>query len=164
MTNEIPGSNRVMMTGFQQLLWRKCFQEKHWRAEDIAAQLNIGRSTMYRYIDGEAYFPPDLIGPLVVATGDIEFLTYLLQGTGYTLAPLPEPNVEVERVEAETLEVAREAGNVAALVREALKDRQIDHREVEQICQAVRNLQREAQDVASACEGPLAAYPLRAVK
>lgn len=166
MVAEIYKGNRDMMvfSGFQQLLYRKFLQERRWRVDEIAQQLNVGRSTMYAWIDGERQFPVDLVGMLATITGDTDFLDFVLIGTGYTLAPLPEPTVDVRRVEAETLDVAREVGNVVASVQGALKDGRVDRREAEQIRQAVRTLQREAEEVASACNGTNAGQALKVVK
>ena len=153
MGAEIYSGDRVMMqhSGFQQLLYRKFFQDRIARVDDVAHQLNVGRSTMYAWIDGERQFPVDLVGLLTRITGDSDFLDFILQGTGYTLAPLPEVDVEeVGRLEAETLDVAREAGNVVAAVQDALRDERIDRMEAQQIRAAVRTLQREAEEVSHA--------------
>ena len=143
----------VQFSGFQQLLFRKFLYERHWRVDEIAQKLNVGRSTMYRWIDGEAHFPVDLVGMLTIVTGDRDFIDFVLQGTGYTLAPLPTPEVEVGRVEAETLDVAREAGKFVGVVQQTLRDGHIDRKDIESICSAGRDLQREVEEVRVAAEG-----------
>jgi hypothetical protein len=119
---------------------------------------------MYAWIDGERQFPVDLVGLLSTVTSDMDFIDFVLVGTGYTLAPLPEPTVDVGRVEAETLDVAREVGNVVAAVQTALKDGRVDRADVERIRAAVRTLQREAEDITAACNGTVSGQSLKAVK
>ncbi len=154
----------MVFSGFQQLLYRLFLLERRWRVDEVAAQLNVGRSTMYAWIDGERHFPVDLIGPLVTITGEIAFLDFILKGTGYTLAPLPEASVDVGRIEAEMLDVAREVGNMVATVQEALKDGRIDGREAEQIRQAGRKVQQQVEDVHVVSAGTNPEPQLRAVK
>lgn len=144
----------MKFTGFQRLLHRKFLIERRWRVEEIAPQLGVGRSTLYAWIDGVMTCPVDILPSLFLLTRDTEFLQFCLQGTGYTLAPLPGAGVQVEDVQAETLDVMDAVGQLASVVRQAAADGTLDRKEREAIREAIRHIQREAEEVLAATTSP----------
>ena len=154
--------------GFQQLLYRKFLLERRWRVEEIAHQLNVGRSTMYAWIDGERTFPVDLVGLLSRVTGDHEFVEFVVRDTGFTLAPLPGAGMDIRHLESEALDVAKQAGRVVEAVQDAIVDGRVDTRDCASIRHAVDSLHREGQEVLIAAESatkePPPSVALRAVK
>lgn len=143
----------MKFTGFQQLLYRKFLIERRWRVDEIAQLLGVDRSTMYQWVDGVRTCPYDIVPHLYLVTQDIDFLTFGLQGTGYTLAKLPGVEAEVGRVESETLDVARVVGTLVEVVQRVTKDGQVDHRDRQEIEAAARDVQRETEEVVVAAQG-----------
>lgn len=135
----------MKFTAFQMLLHRKFFIERRWRVEDVAGQLGVDRSTLYAWIDGQRTCPVDIVPHLFLVTGDIEFLAFCVQGTGYTVAPLPAPEDAAQCLKSEALGVSASAGHFAGLVNEVLKDGHVDRTEVAAAELALDQIERDAE-------------------
>ncbi len=153
----------MKFTGFQQLLYRKFLIERRWRVDEIAQALGVDRSTMYQWVDGVRTCPYDIIPHLFLVTRDLDFLTFGLQGTGYTVAPLPTAEVDAGRLETETLDVARAAGQFVAVVQDRMQDGRVDRQDAEAIGQACRDLQREAEEARAVANGMATRQGLKVV-
>ena len=137
--------------GFSSLLYLKFVHMKQYKVEPIATALGISPSTLYNYIEGEAYFPPDLIGPLYNATNDPDSLNFILNDTDQMLTPRHAKKAEGEKSpEAESLDIAVACGKLIDEVRKAIADdNHISKREAEKILKACNKLPKEVEDVSN---------------
>lgn len=119
--------------GFQTLLYRHLEMSGKYSVKAVAGALGIPTSTLYKYVEGELTFPADLIGPLYRATGEREFIDYLLAETDLTATPRPVAPGESKAIELETLDVSAFAGQLAGEVAKAVADRKISQREAAEI-------------------------------
>lgn len=139
---------------FQRVLYRTFILEKRWRVDDVAVTLGVSRSTLYAWIEGERTFPVDQVPTLFIATQHMEFLQFCLEGTGYSLAPLPDAGQEVGRVQEEALDVVAAVGDLAQTVRMASADGVLSQAERQRIFALVRKVQQEAEELLAAAARP----------
>jgi hypothetical protein len=114
---------------FQLLLYRKFEYEHRYDAKTVADQMGISRSSMYAYIDGTTYFPPDLVPLLYRVTDDTDFLDFFLRGTGFTRAPVLTATPSAADLRSQVLDVTATTGELAAQTNGFLADDVLDHKE-----------------------------------
>jgi len=85
---------------FQSLLYVNFHIKKKYRVDAVAEKMGLHHDTLYKYANGTNVFPVDQLAPLTIATGDTEYLEYILDMCGYTLLPKIK-----NRKAAETLEL-----------------------------------------------------------
>lgn len=133
--------------GFQNLLYFNLIYQKRARVEDIARSLGLSASTLYGYIEGKSTFPPDLIAPLYAATGDISYLTFILNDTDMRLIPRERADGKKSILE-EVLDVAASHGDIVRKIQEALdNDGEIDERERRRIFRVITANFKELEDL-----------------
>lgn len=98
--------------GFRNLLYHKFIYLKLYRVDEVAEQMSVPPWTFYKYLQGQMSFPVDLVGRLYRATGDIEFLNFILNDTDQMLTPR-ESTVIQKDLASETLEAVAAAGRLA---------------------------------------------------
>jgi len=81
--NRIMGAN----SGLQCLLYTNFVIKGKYPVDSVAEKMGIHRDTLYKWIEGVNLFPADRLAPLVVATGDPEYLEYILDKCGYAVLP-----------------------------------------------------------------------------
>lgn len=133
--------------GFRTLLYYKIIYLKQYRVEDIAEQMGMDSPvTLYKYISGQYSFPVDLVGKLYRATGDIEFLNFILNDTDQMLTPRKGSPIQKD-LTSETLEAMAAAGRLAEEVQEAKEDDQLSEIERKRITNRIDQAQKELEDV-----------------
>jgi len=146
---------RLKHVEFQFLLYSKFIsplgdEPKH-DADHAAREIGISRSTLYNYIEGECYCPPDLISRIYNATGDVDFLNFIVNPTDKRLVDKESVRAEKGLVE-EVLDVAGTAGGLVNMVREALADGRLSALEQHQILRGIEGVHKELEDL-KACIG-----------
>lgn len=137
---------------FSNFLYNKFYYatNKH-TVEDIRKKMGIARTTFYNWIEGEAQFPPELIGNLYNATHDIEFINFFLDTTDLMAIKRQETREQKTIIE-EALDVASHSGQVVSLVQKALKDNKIDNKEKREIKNAINQALSELEELKAALE------------
>jgi hypothetical protein len=98
--------------GFRSLLYHKFIYLKLYRVDEVADRMGLAPDTFYKYMQGQYSFPVDLVGKLYRATGDIEFLNFILNDTDQMLTPRAGTPIQKDLV-SETLDVNAIAGRIA---------------------------------------------------
>ena len=81
----------------------------------VAAELDIGESTLGEFVRLERNFPPDLIVPLVKATGDLDYIRFFTRPLGLGIHRVPEGKAaEAPELLLDRLAAAMEAFGVLA--------------------------------------------------
>jgi len=74
-------------SGTQCLLYTNFVIKAKYPVDSVAEKMGVHRDTLYKWIEGKNLFPADRLAPLVIATGDLEYLEYILDKCGYVLLP-----------------------------------------------------------------------------
>lgn len=123
--------------GFASLLYVVLILDKRHDVRQVAAALDVSPSTLYSYCHGQRVFPPDLIAPLYLVTGERRFLSFFLDEAGVAFHELPEcPEGEgVDRAVLQEAIVAQEEclDLLKATLRSLADDGRIDRRELVEI-------------------------------
>lgn len=131
--------------GFRNLLYHNFIYLKLYRVEDVAEKMGISPVTFYKYISGQMSFPVDLVGKLYNATGDIEFLNFILNGTDQMLTPRHGSPIQKD-LTSETLEAFAAAGKLAEEIN-ASKGNGISEIERKRINNRIDQAEKELEDV-----------------
>mgnify|MGYP001569358787 CR=1 FL=1 len=138
--------------GFQNLLYQKFISPGQHDAKKTAHALNVSMTTFYNYCEGNAYFPPDLLGRLYTVTGDPDFLNFILNDTDMLLAPRKIGAPEKSLIE-ETLDVASATGKVVSKIEESLKDGRLNDIKRRKIVHAIDASEKELEDLRKKVNG-----------
>lgn len=120
----------IKHTGFQSLLYYVFIFEKKHRVDETADKMGISPQTLYDYIEGRRYFPPDLISRLYNATKDYRFLEFFLKPCGLVAVEKAKAEPAVRDVLLQIVACAKEHGDVMAEVKKALEDGVITKQEL----------------------------------
>ena len=137
---------KIQHTGFQSLLYEKFVIDKVHDGKKVAPAMGIAPSTLYGYIEGKQYMPPDLIARLYKATGDVDFLNFIIDKTDQSLRPR-ETHAGKEDLKDDTLDVASAAGAAVAEIQKALADDNVSEVEKQRITKRLNVLMKEIEDV-----------------
>ena len=133
--------------GFPALLYYHLIHSGKHRIEEVARKVGVSASALYKHAEGEINFPPDLIPNLYNATGEKDFVDFLVKGTDQMLTPRPGAKSDGRSLELETLDVTSEVGELAAHIRKAIEDGRVSEIEIRQIERTLNALQREVEEV-----------------
>lgn len=132
---------------FQSVLYWKFIHKREHDARKVAQEIGVSTSALYKWIEGECTFPPDLIARLYSATGDLDFLNFVLADTDLMLTPRPGAKHSSRTLEGEALDVSVAVGEMHARVVEAEKDGVLSELEKRRIERGVNKAQQELEDV-----------------
>ncbi len=132
--------------GFQNLLYRKFISPREHDAKKVAAAIGESLSTLYNYVEGISYCPVDLVARLYKATGDKDFLNFVLDDTDQKLAPR-EPSKDKKTLEGELLDVAAANGNLMQAAHKALKDGGMSKSEGRDLLRKIGHERKELDDL-----------------
>lgn len=132
--------------GFRNLLYHKFIYLKLYRVDEVAERMGVSPVTLYKYIGGQYSFPVDLIGKLYTATGDAEFLNFILAGTDQMLTPRKGTKVQKD-LASETLEAMAAVGRLAEDVQSSKGDGILSEIEKKRLINRIDHAQKELEDV-----------------
>lgn len=136
----------IKHTGFQLLLQQMILLSGDYCIEELARKLDIPKTTFYHYLEGRATFPVDKIGTLYNETRRAEFVDFVVKDTDLMAVPRHRADLGKSIIE-ETLDVAAELGNVITNVRNALKDSDVDNKEMSLIIAAINKAHKELEEL-----------------
>jgi len=132
--------------GFRTLLYYKFIYLKLYRVDEIAEKMGMDSPvTLYKYIGGQYSFPVDLVGKLYNATGDVEFLNFILNDTGQMLTPREGSPIQKD-LASETLEGMAAAGRLAEDVQSS-KGNGLTEIEKKRLINRIDQAHKELEDV-----------------
>jgi len=131
--------------GFRTLLYYKLIYTKQHRVEEVAEKMGVSPVSLYKYISGQYSFPVDLVSKLYGATGDIEFLNFILNDTDQMLTHRREAPGGHD-IETETLDVTAAVGRLAGEVNEA-KQGGLTEIEKKRLINRIDTAHKELEDV-----------------
>lgn len=135
---------------FANLLYRKFISpgETGISVVDIANRLGEDPATFYKYCSAGRTFPPEKVGLLYNATGDIEFVETILDGTHLEAIKRLEPNAGEQRgLEKETIDIMTAVGTVTGDIQKAHEDGRLSDIERRRIERDLNQAIRELEDV-----------------
>ena len=135
----------IAHTGFQSLLYYVFIFEKKYRVDETAKKLGIHVQTLYDYIEGVRYFPPDLIPDLYFATKDYRFLEFFLKPCGLVAVPVKQIAESKKDILNILVSGAKEDGDVVRAVKYALDDGKISTDELREIEKEIDEAIREKE-------------------
>ena len=137
---------------FSQLMYEKLIAtEGEFNIKRVAKLTGIPAPTLYKYAEGEATPPADLVPMLYNATKDIDYLLFIIDDTDQMLAPRPKADAEKSVLE-ETLDVAAKCGSLVDMVQVALdaeseSGRDLSPKEKTGIIKAINKSEKELEDL-----------------
>ncbi|MCK4739063.1 MAG: hypothetical protein KAT46_03865 [Deltaproteobacteria bacterium] len=131
---------------FTSLLYLKYTHEKKYSVADDAKSLGIKPSTFYNYIEGAAYFPPDLISELYNLHKDLDFLNFFLDATDQMLTPRKKGSSGKD-VTAELLDVHTAIGKLNEIFQKSYKDENLSEQECKDIILLINRSQKEIEEL-----------------
>ena len=149
----------ITLTGFQGVLYQMFVGEKKYPVAEIADLMNIKASTLYSYIEGVTYFPPDLLKILYNATvrydqihrrkpeGEMRIWSFVLADTGLLAVPVEREKAQDCPVERDLLSGHVKFSELTNAVCQAREDGVIDEFEEKQITEQIDDLQRHLEKV-----------------
>ncbi|MCL4873822.1 hypothetical protein KJ039_07065 [bacterium] len=139
--------------GFQNLLYRKFISPGEHDAKKVAGAIGESLSTFYNYCEGAHYCPPDLVGRIYNATGDLDFLNFILADTDHL--PAPRQGAKEHRgLIGETLDVAASVGRFIADVQAMTADNHLSEMEKGYLCRRIEQVQAQLEEARLALKCP----------
>lgn len=132
--------------GFQNFLYGKLILDGKYSLKEVAGKMGILSRLLYNYTSGESYFPVDLLTSLYRATGDREFLDFVINDSDMMLTPRKKANTNQSLI-TEALDTSVAAGEVVRAVKKAIADGTLNPRERALIVRMVNNNEKELEDV-----------------
>lgn len=132
--------------GFRTLLYYKFTYTKAYRVDEVADKMGIPAITFYKYISGQMSFPVDLVAKLYNATGDMEFLNFILNDTPLMLTPR-ETATAGKDLTSETLDAMAAAGQLATEVQSVMTDGAVSEIEKKRLNNQIDRAHKELEDV-----------------
>ena len=128
------------LSPFQALLYEKFIGiNSSFTVKQVSPEVDRAVSTFYAYCRGEEPFPIDLLGELVRATGDPQFIEVFLKGTHFGIHRIPE----VDNVSDNTksmLKNMKRFGDLADVYQRSIEDGIIDRKEKKELKAQCREL------------------------
>ena len=133
----------MITNDFQSLLYQKFIggNSEHC-VKQIAPELDLAPSTLYEYCRGKQRFPIELLGQLVQATGDPQFIEVFLKDTYYVINSVPVVTDIIDHTIA-MLKNMKRFGDLADTYEKSIADGVIDRREKNEIKTLCRTLMSE---------------------
>ena len=120
----------IKHTGFQSLLYYVFVFEKKYRVDETAEAMGISPQTLYDYIEGRRYFPPDLVPRIYKATKEYRFLEFFLKPCGLVAIEPSRSTPTTRDILLQIISCAKEHGDVMAEVKKALEDGVVTRQEL----------------------------------
>lgn len=136
----------IQFKGFQYFLYCKLILDGNYSLKEVANKMGIITRLLYNYTSGESYFPVDLLTSLYRATGDREFLDFIINDTDMMLTPRMKANTNQSLI-GEALDTSVAAGEVIKAIKKAIADGTLNLRERALIIKTVNNNEKELEDV-----------------
>ncbi|MEK6530999.1 MAG: phage regulatory CII family protein [Deltaproteobacteria bacterium] len=134
--------------GYQNLLYRKFVSPGEHDAKRAAQAIGESLSSLYNYIEGISYCPPDIISRLYNATKDTEFLSFIVDDTDQALTERRQ-RPPGKSVLEEALDVAAAIGGLVHATKGALDDGRISEADRTKILRAIEKGHNELEDLKS---------------
>lgn len=142
----------IRRTSFQGLLNYIFYFEGKFKVEEIADRIGIKPASLYEYIQGRRYFPPDLIPKLFEATKDRRFLEFFLKPLNMVAVSIAEAsrNPKSKNLTLLLAKATKEHGDIARELIKDLEDGKIDDEERERIGQAIYEEEQALESIKAA--------------
>ena len=137
------------MTGhikFNQLLYEKLIGTDQHSIKMVARKTGTSLSTLYKYCEGTYNPPAEFVAKIYNATGDVDFLDFIINDTDKLLIDKQKGDADKTVVE-EALDVAGACGKLIATVQEAMEDKKMTPSEKTCIEKSINRAQKELEDL-----------------
>ncbi len=125
---------------FQALLYEKFIGiNSTFAVKQLAPEVDRAVSSFYAYCRGEEPFPVDLLGELVRATDDPQFIEVFLKGTHFGIHRIPDVDNICDHTRA-MLKNMKRFGDLADSYQKSIEDGKIDRREKKELTTLTREL------------------------
>lgn len=128
------------LSPFQALLYEKFIGiNSSFTVKQVSPEVDRAVSTFYAYCRGEEQFPVDLLGELLRATDDPQFIEVFLRGTHFGIHRIPD----VEDISDNTkvmLKNMKRFGDLADSYQKSIEDGKIDRKEKKELTVLTREL------------------------
>lgn len=132
--------------GFRVLLYHKFIYRKAFRVDEVADKMGIPPTTFYKYLQGQMNFPVDLVAKLYSATGDIEFLNFILNDTPHMLAPRKAAGAGKSLTD-EALDTAAATGRLISEVQKAAGEVSINDIERRKLNRQIDEAEKDLEEL-----------------
>ncbi len=131
---------------FSQLLYEKLIASEKYPAKVMARRTGVPLGSLYRYCDGSYNPPAEFVAKIYNATGDKDFLHFIIDDTDQMLIDKQKGSAERPLME-EALDVAGACGRLMEEVQKAMKDKKLTKTEKFKIEKAINTSQKELEDL-----------------
>ncbi len=131
---------------FSQLLYEKLIGTEQYSSKMVARRTGVPLSTLYKYCEGTYNPPAEFVSMVYNATGDVDFLDFIINDTDKMLVDKQKGAAEKSVVE-EALDVAGACGRLMEEVQNALKDKSLNNSEKVGIERAINIAEKELEDL-----------------
>lgn len=139
--------NNGQLSGFTVLMYHHFILKKKYRVDDVARDMRIATDTLYRYVRGENVIPPDRVADLIRVTGDVDFLDFFCEPSGYVPVPAVKAKVTTDTLTHDQVLLAILNGEAIKAVDEALRDGTVTRDEARHIDKHLTRLQAKAAEL-----------------
>ncbi len=130
----------MIRNDFQALLYQKFIgMNSEFVVKQLAPEVDRAVSTFYAYCRGEQDFPIELLGDLIRATDDPQFIEVFLKDTNFVVTRIPEVKDIRDHTKAMLINMKR-FGDLAETYEQSIADNVIDRKERKEIKKRCREL------------------------
>ena len=131
---------------FSHLMYEKLIGTELYPVKSIARRTGVPMSSLYKYCDGTMNSPVEIVAKIYNATGDKDFLHFIIDDTDQMLIDKQKGSAERPLME-EALDVAGACGRLMEEVQKAMKDKKLTKAEKFKIEKAINASQKELEDL-----------------
>lgn len=125
---------------FQNLLYQKFIGfGSQYTVKETASEVDRAGSTFYSYCRGEQLFPIELLGELIRATNDPQFIEVFLKNTNFVVNRIPAV-LDIRDHTSAMLKNMKHFGDLASVYEKSIEDGVIDRKEKKEIKTLCRTL------------------------
>jgi hypothetical protein len=130
----------MITNDFQALLYQKFIGiNSSYVVKQMAPEVDRAVSTFYAYCRGEQDFPIELLGDLIRATDDPQFIEVFLKNTNFVVTRIPEVKDIRDHTKA-MLKNMKRFGDLADVYQRSIEDGIIDRKEKKELKAQCREL------------------------